>query len=261
MRRLMGILLILRALSPFLFLAILAIASLIILQDVRAELDQPIQTIQGELEALSTVVDKTRENFEEVQNEVSGLVTALEAFNPANLIPDISGVISIPSLTIPDVTIPIPDVPNGVSISFSSINIAGVNLSYPSGISIGTRSFTLAIPDIGAFNITIPGLDLLGDAIATALSPITEVFDVFTPAFESINELNETLQQVPESLETITAEGQALADDVGDVVARWSRTLIIMFTMLTVLTVIYFGVPFLDYFNRGLQMVRGLPVD
>lgn len=260
MRRFMGFLLILRALSPFLFLAVLGIAGLIILEDLRAELEPPIQTIQDELDTLNNIVAQTQEDFEDVQREVTDLVSALEAFNPANLIPDISGVISIPSLTIPDVTIPIPDVPNGVSISFSSINIAGVNISYPSGISIGTRNFTLAIPDISAFNITIPGLDLLGDAIAAVLAPITEIFEVFTPAFESINDLNETLQEVPKSFETITAEGEALVRDVGDVVARWSRTLAIVFVVLALLTVIYFGVPFLDAFHRGLQMIRGLPV-
>lgn len=261
MRRVMGFLLIVRGLSPFLFLAVLALAGLIILQDLRAEMERPLATIQREMDTLQTVVDDARTEFEDVQTNVNELISALDAFNPANFLPDLTGVIRIPSLTIPDVTIPIPDIPDGVSISYSSVSIAGVNLSYPSGISIATRDYTLAIPDIGAIDITIPGLAALGDALEAAFAPITEVFNVFKPMFASINALNETLQQIPESFSAIGESGEALIDGVNGVVTRWSQTLLMVMVVLGVLAVVYFGVPFLDSFTRGLRMVRGLPAD
>lgn len=261
MRRVLGFLLIVRALSPFLILLVLAVAGMIILRDLRVEMDEPIRIIQTEVDSLSGVVEDARDDLNTVQREISELVTALEAFNPANLIPDLSGTISIPSLTIPDVTVPIPDIPNGVSISTSSISIAGVGLTYPTGISVSTRNYTLAIPDISSFNITIPGLDLLSSAIESALAPITDIFNVFEPAFASINALNETLQQVPDSMDAITTQGEALLNGVRDVFLRWGQTLTIVLVVLAVLVVIYFGVPFLDDFTRGLRMLRGLPVD
>lgn len=256
MSRLFGLLLIIRALSPILILLVIAIAVAVILGDLRAAMDEPIQNMKTEFDEIRTTVEDVREDFETVTSEITEVVNALQSFSLPNVIPNIPDFFTIPSLDIPDLTVPVPT----VSVQMCSVNI-GVRISYPCGITVGTRNVTLAIPNIPSFNVPLPALGALDDTLRNALSGITGIFDVFDEAFASIGELSETLRNVPDSFNAISTETQALLDALSGLLVKWGSTLSLVLISLAVLVVIYFAVPFLDDFRRGWRMLRGLSAE
>ncbi len=256
-RRISGLLLILRALAPLLIILVLGITGSIVLADVRAAVDPPLATIRGEITEIQATVGEVRDDLNAVSEEVTSLVNALQAFSIPNLVPDIPDNLSFPSLNIPNVSIPIPN----VSVRFSSTNVAGVNIRYPSGLNVGSRNYDLDLPNIPSFSVPLPGLGEVDNLLRTALSGVTGVFDAFDTAFSSIGVLNDTLQTVPDHFNAITSETENLVDNFQRVLVSWGQTLLIVVVILLVLVIIYLGVPVLDDLTRGWRMLRGLEAD
>lgn len=256
-RRISGLLLILRALSPVLIVLIVGGTLAIVLNDVRAAVDPPLQTIRGEIQEIRTTVDAVREDISAVNEEITGLLNVLGSFSIPNLIPNIPSSLQFPNLDIPSANIPVPT----VSMQTSSITIAGVNITYPSGLNIGSTTFLLDFPAIPSFSVPLTILGQLDDALRSALSDVTDVFDSFTTAFDNISDLNVTLQLVPDHVNEITAQGELLLNSLLRVLAKWGETLLLVILALLVLVIIYFGVALLDDLTRGWRMLRGLPPD
>ena len=256
-RRISGLLLMVRALAPILIVLVIGVAGWIVLSDVRAAVDPPLATIRGEIGEIRETVGAVRDDLTAVNAEITSLVSALQAFSIPNLIPNIPGNLSFPSLNIPNVNIPIPS----VSVRTSSTNIAGVNISYPSGINVGSTSFNLDLPNIPGFSVPLPGLGDVDDLLRSGLSGITSVFDAFDTAFSSIGDLNATLQAVPEHFSTITTQTENLVTNIRGVLTRWGETLLIVMVILLALVMIYLGVPLLDDLTRGWRLLRGLEAD
>ncbi len=255
--RLSGLLLLLRALTPVLIVLILGGTLAIVLADVRAAVDAPLELIGGEIEEVRTTVGAVSDDIAAVSEQVTTLVGVLDGFNIPNLIPNIPTNLTFPTLDPPAINIPVPT----VSMQTSSTNIAGVSITYPSGLTIGSTSFSLNIPNIGGFPVPLPGLSDVDDALRNALSGVTGVFDSFRTAFGSVGALVGTLQLVPDHMTTITEQGEQLAANLRAVITRWGETLLLVTVILLVLVIIYFGVPVLDDLTRGLRMLRGLPPD
>jgi len=257
MKRLLGLLLIVRALAPLLIVVVIAVALNVVIQDIHRVLDKPIQTIQTEMVGVKTAVDGVKGDIGAVGRDVTTVVNRLQGFSIPNLIPNIPNSIRIPRLQMPALSVP---VPTDVQIQTSSVNI-GVTITYPSGITIRPRNIPIGIPDIPNIDIPVPGLSSLADALRNALAPITDVFKDFNKAFGSFNKLNQTLQPLPDHLNAIVNQGQSMLTGLQQVVARWEGTLVIVVAVLLILVVIYFAVPSIADFNRGLRMLRGLPTD
>ncbi|MBZ0303943.1 MAG: hypothetical protein K8J31_29665 [Anaerolineae bacterium] len=255
LRRISGLLLILRALSPVIIVLVLGGTLALVLNDVRAAVDPPLQSIQTEIGEIQTTVETVRGDIEAVNTEVSSLLSTLSSFSIPNLIPNIPANLSFPSLDIPNASIPVPT----VSVRTSSTTIAGVSISYPSGLNIGSSTFNLNFPAIPSFSVPLPGLSQIDDALRDALSGVTGVFDSSTSAFDRIGDLNVTLQLVPGHVDAITSQAQQLLNSLARVLSRWAETLLIVMLVLLVLVIIYFGVPLLDDLTRGWRMLRGLP--
>jgi hypothetical protein len=237
-------------------IVVIAIAFSVILGDLRAAVEPPIQNKKQEFDDIRAAVEDARQDFESVVSEVTELVEELQSFSIPNLIPNIPNFFTIPSLNIPDLTVPVPT----ISVQTCSVNI-GVTISYPCGITIGSRNVTLTIPNIPSFNVPVPGLGALDDVLRDALSGITGIFDVFDEAFASIGQLAETLQTVPDSFNAISADMQALLDGLAGLVVRWGSTLTIVLLVLAGLVIIYFAVPILDDLRRGWRLLSGQPAD
>lgn len=256
-RRLSGLLLILRALTPVLIVLIVGVTLAVILSDVRAAAEEPIQNIQAEIGEIADTVEAIRDDIETVNGEITALVDDLTGFSIPNLIPNIPANLSFPSLDMPAINIPIPT----VSMRTSNFTVGSLTLSYPSGLNIGSRNFRINIPDIPSFSVPLPGLSQLDDALRSALSPLTGIFDSFNQAFASIGALNITLQLVPDHFTTIGNESGKLMVNLAAVMAGSAQTLMIVTVILLALVVIFFGVGLLDDLARGWNLLLGRAAD
>ncbi|MEZ4672045.1 MAG: hypothetical protein R3E39_29420 [Anaerolineae bacterium] len=255
MRRVVGLLLMIRALAPLLVILILAVGVAIIYRDVQAAVETPVTNIKTAFNELGTSIQSVEGDLETVGNNVTTVINQLSQFNPLSLIPDIPDNITLPSLTIPDISVSVPT----VDVKFSDITILGVTLTYPSGLTIGTKTLSVTVPDLSNLSLPLPGLGQLDDAIRSGLSGITDVFSVFDDAFDSINKLTTTLRTLPDNFSTITTQTQSLVEGLRGVVLSWGSTLTLVLVLLFVLALIYVFVPSLDDFWRGWRMLRGLP--
>lgn len=255
--RLSGLLLILRALAPVLIILILGGTLAIVLGDVRTAVDAPLEQIGGEIQNVRETVDAARDDIEAVNAQVTTLVGALNNLNIPNLIPNIPANLQFPSFNPPAMNIPVPT----VSMQTSSTTIAGVTITYPSGLTIGSTTYSLNIPELGSFAVPLPGLSQVDDLLRSALSGVNGVFGSFRTAFSSVSELVGTLQLVPDHITTIAEQSELLATNLRAVIMRWAETLLLVMVILLVLVIIYIGVPMLDDLTRGWRMLRGLPPD
>jgi hypothetical protein len=67
MRRLLGLLLIIRALAPFIAIVVIVLGALQIAGDFHAWVDQPLANLQSDLDRLGTTIDSARRQFETAQ--------------------------------------------------------------------------------------------------------------------------------------------------------------------------------------------------
>lgn len=255
--RLSGLLLILRALAPVLIVLIVGGTLAVVLADVRAAVDEPLEQISTEIQAVRSTVAALSDDIAAVSQQVTTLVSALNGLNIPNLIPDIPANLTFPTLDPPPINIPVPT----ASMLTSTTTIAGLSITYPSGLSIGSANFSLNIPDLGGFSVPLPGFSQVDDLLRSALSGVNSVFSTFRSTFTSVNNLMGALQLVPGHMTTITEQGELLASNLRAVTMRWAETLLLVMVILLVLVIIYFGVPVLDDLTRGWRMLRGLPPD
>lgn len=258
MRRIIGLLLIIRAITPLLIVLSLCLTFAIILGDLQAAIDAPIQGIQKEITTVQTALGEAEADITEVVEAASTAVDTLTSFNPLALIPNIPSSISIPNLSLPDLNIPVPT----ASIIWDEFDpVVLPPIDYPSGLNIGTTTATVSFSNITNTVLSITGLSSLDNTLNNALSGITGMFDEFQSAFDSIGALSTTLQTLPASFQTIVTESGNLLSNVRQVFVDSGGTLVLVFIVLLALVLIYFAVPMLDDFTRGWRMLRGLPAD
>jgi len=273
MRRIQGLLLIVRALTPIIIVLLIAGLALTFVRDLSANLAEPIQMISDEVEVVETALTDAQEDFLTVQTTVGKLVEDLENFTIPNPLETLSTDLTIPAISIPDLpSIPIPDIdvnwrtrsiryPSGLSFSFTSgLDVTWSNFSttYPRSISVTTEDFNLSIPDIPSFNVSIPGLGLLRTAVGNIIDEVTDIFEVFDPALTAINELTETLQVLPDSVDTIIGATQTAAETVGHTVIHWSNLILMVTGIILLLVLNYIFSAMLQDLQDGWAMLRGL---
>jgi len=273
MRRIQGLLLIVRALTPIIIVLLIAGLALTFVRDLSANLAEPIQMISDEVEVVETALTDAQEDFWAVQTTVGKLVDDLENFTIPNPLETLSTDLTIPSISIPDLpSIPIPDIdvdwrtrsiryPSGLSFSFTSgldITWSNFSVTYPTSISVTTEDFNLAIPDIPSFNVNIPGLGLLRTAVGNIIDEVTDIFEVFDPALTAINDLTETLQVLPDSVDTIIGATQTAVGTVGHTVVYWSNLILVVTGIILLLVLNYIFSGMLKDLQDGWAMLWSL---
>lgn len=271
-RRLLGLLLILRALAPFLIIGVIAVVGSVIVSDLQAALEEPVRSIDAAFRDAQTAIESAREDVETLTREVTSVVDRLRSFSLPNVIPNLPVSLTLPRIELDSLTIPIPDIsvrwsnsprityPSSLDFSWTSglsITWSDFSIRYPSSISISTSNYRLDLPDIPQVSIPLPGLRELGNLIRGAFSSLTGVFDVFDEAFGAISGLGESVQAVSESITAVVGEAKTALETLRDTVMRWGGVLAAAGVVLLVLAVIYFIVPSIDDFQRGWRMLRG----
>ncbi len=263
MSRLFGVALIIRGITPILIVLMIAGLAIVIVNDLSSALEKPIGAISEEVALVEGAIEDVQEDFTNVQEAVSTLIEDLTSFSIPNPLAGLSSVLTIPAINIPDIpSIPIPT----IDIEWDSVNIplgfTTIRIRYPVDIDLGTTNFSINIPDIPSFNITIPGLDLLKDAIENVIDEVTTIFDVFDPAFEAINELTATLDVLAGSVERIgNATGDAL-EQTGEALGKWVVIIVIITIIILILVVNYIFAAMVKDVRDGWLLLKGqsLPV-
>ncbi|MBZ0303942.1 MAG: hypothetical protein K8J31_29660, partial [Anaerolineae bacterium] len=116
MRRLTGLLLIVRTLAPVLAVLILYWGYTRIIDDFQIAM-RPIQSIENEMSALGATIDSAREQFDAAREQVENAVQVVQGFRVPDILPNLSANLSIPSIEIPSISVPV--LPT-VSVRFSS---------------------------------------------------------------------------------------------------------------------------------------------
>lgn len=256
-QRFLGVMYLIRALTPFIVILALGIVGVSIINELQNELVAPAQAFSDALSELETSIGIVQEELGAVSQDLAAATSALDGLlSIPDLVPEIPGSISIPELDIPNAVVPVPD----AQVSFSNIDVGVTNISYPSDISVSTTNYDLDIPAIPAVDVAVPGLDVLDEELAAALAPVTSIFAEFNDVFSGVQELKAELEQIPESASEIAEQGEILVNGVQDTARKWRNRLLFVLVILLLLAVNYFILPSIDDFRRGLLLLRNQPV-
>lgn len=273
-QRFLGLMLIVRALSPVLVIVIVAVLGSIIIQDLLAVLDEPVRRIDAEFREIQSVVERARREVGTLTRTITTVVNNLRSFRLPNLIPDLPASLTIPQINLGSVAIPIPEIsviwsnsptiryPSSLGFSWSSglsVNWSDFSIRYPSSISVRTTSYGFNLPNIPQMSLPLPGLREVSDLLRGAFGSITNVFDGFDEAFASISSLGGSLHTLTESFNTVVSESKTALTSMRDTVLRWGSLLGAAGIALLLLAAVYFVVPCIDDFRRGWRLLRGLP--
>lgn len=281
MRRLLGLLLVIRAFAPVLAILVILWGIGQMTADFQRVVNPRVERIETELADLEKKLQHAQAEFETARTHITAALEALQAFQIPDLLPNFPDSIALPRITIPDPSI---RVPNSVSIEWSNFSYVVEDwvpndcgfldflcdagdwvletvtrvASYPSDINIGTRRLTLTIPDLPNLSIPMPDVLLdLRDGLASVFDELFGIFDIFDGTLASLRALGDTLQVVPDTITAIGDGFSAAFDSVGRLATRWGGLLLIVLVLLGSLVAVNIIVPMLDDLTRGLRMLFG----
>ena len=285
MRRLSGLLLIIRALAPVLAVLTLYWGVTQVAGSFRGVL-APVRAMEAEVAALGETIDTARQQFDEARGDVEATMAALPSFRVPDLLPNLPSNLSIPALNIPNLTVPI--VPT-INVQFTNATASvsrvidgacrtvfdffgignlvcdpaktvfdSLSFSYPSRISFGTRNYVINFPRIPGFTIPMPSFfNTLSDGLKAIFQPIDSIFDQFDSIFAQANALGQKVSDLPDNLSGIASAGQQLFADLQRVGLQRGGLVTLAAIALGVLAVIYVVAGTLDDFFRGLRLLFG----
>ncbi len=282
MRRLLGLLLIVRALAPVLMVLVLVWGLGDMIGDLRAALVGPVAEIHAQVETARAAVETAKQQFETVRADITALLDNLRRFHVPDFLPDLPDNLTFPRIDIPDFDIPIP---TGVDVTWSDLTAtisdwipddcpdwidwlceAGrwvtrvVTIPYPSDVDFSFSDFRVRFPNIPTIRIPMP--DVFGairDGLGGLFSGFGDLFGEFDAAFARLRDLGDSLRALPDTLNEAWGQARALYGGVQDVLVRWGVAIAAALVIIGVLMAIYYVVPFLDDFTRGWRMLFGPP--
>lgn len=281
MRRLLGLLLIVRALAPLLAVIVIVWGANRVAGDFQAAVETPISNLENEFGELNATFETAKQQFEVAKQDIDEVLAQLQAFQLPNLLPTLPANIAFPSVNIPDLTVA---VPTSISVQWSSVSFDVTEViprncgpldfacralgdiirtvtrtvQYPSGISISTQNLTLPVPDLPSFTVPFPGFfNSVRNGLNNLFSEFLDIFNVFDDALTALNELGASLSALPDNFNGLVSEGQQLVSGLQVLLAKWGGLLTLALLVILALMVISFGVTFLELLGRGLRLLFG----
>ena len=281
MRRIIGLLLLVRAFTPLLLILICLWAGSQMLADLQTAVAPSVRVINNEIASIQAAAAEAEAQFTELTGYVETAVSTLQRFSLPDLSLNLPANFTLPSVNIPDVTI---SVPSSVSVQFTSISgevsravddcsnipVIGwfcdgikyvtdrVNVSYPSGISVGTSPFRINMPTLPGLNVALPNVfgPLLNE-LNTLLDTLTSVFDVFEPAIASVTRLGEATQDLAATFDILVTLTEQIIAAIQAVLLRYSALLLLAAIGIGVLLVLIYTGSFLSDLARGWALLTG----
>lgn len=172
-RRFLGILYLVRALTPFVVIPGVAIAGVYAVNELQTILTPSPQELGDAVNELETEARTIQGELKQVSQNLTKVAETLEDFTDILvLILNIPNTIDIPRLDIPNVNVPLPK----PEVKFSKVDLGVTDIEYPSNINISSTNFNMDIPAILTFKVPVPGLGELDNQLGQALKPVTSIF-------------------------------------------------------------------------------------
>ncbi len=262
-RRLFGLLLIIRGLSPVLVVVVIAVTGALLLNEVQAALQEPVAAIHNELDQVSATVDTIRgevdvakQRITQVSDQVTNFVGTVGS-NIDGIVAQFRAVLKPINDAVGGVRSALGVVKSGVDGFVSAANsvVQVLNVGCP------TLRPCIKLPTIPKLELPnlLPDVEPLAAAVRSAFAPLQQIFADFQPAVESIRQLSAALQGVPDTFKRIGGYGQQLVSGISSAVAQWGTILAIVVVILLFLTINYYALPLIDNVHRGWRMLRGRP--
>jgi phage-related protein len=255
-RRLIGLLIVVsHVLAP-----VLGVAGVAVARDIAADVDraanQRLAQINNEVDNIKAAVADITSTFNNIRQAVQPIIDAING--ALSVIASIPTQLTIPALVIPDIqfprlTISLPSIPE---ISLGSINlplgIGRVNLpSFPGfslpNVSIGPVS--LVIPDLPAFNVSIPGL-------STVINVLRDAYQYIGRLAKGLFDLTD-IRRIITSVNNIGNEVQQFAGDLRQLGSKYGDTVRLIITGAAIWLALVFVLSVVTILPRGWQMMLG----
>ncbi|MAS36540.1 MAG: hypothetical protein CL610_21225 [Anaerolineaceae bacterium] len=284
-QRLLGFLLIVRALVPILIVLVIYWAYTQIVDDLRVVL-RPMAAIESEMAALNDTLETAQAQFDTARTHAEDAIAVIQGFQVPNLLPSLPANLTLPSLNIPDVTVPI--VPT-LSVRFTSVtgsitnviegacstvlNFFGIpsticeaartvteplNFSYPSGLTFGTTSYTIDFPAIPSFTVPMPAFfNTLSNQLEGVFSTFDDIFDSFDRVFSEISTFGQTIRTLPGNVNRMMDSTTRMIDSLNQVAANYATLLMLATGAVIILLVVVVAGSFVQNIGRGLRLLFG----
>jgi hypothetical protein len=278
MKRLLGLLILVRAFAPILAIAVLLWGGSRILGGLQQAVAKPVAAIQAEVEILNTNLETTFTALDDTAKALKPVVEALQDFELPTVLPTLPDSITFPGINLPNTrTVSVPTVEvlwtdaeyeeeEQVSCGFDPIchanNVLGFfirlvtrSFSYPYGLDFGTTNFSISLPNVPSFSIPTPAFIVsLKDDLNAMLAPFIDLYASIQTTFAGVRDLSLTLQTLPDSLSGIRTHSTALADGLQQVVLQWGGLLTGVFIFIVGLVAVSYAMTFISEFWRGLRL-------
>lgn len=285
MRRLTGLLLIVRAFAPLLMVLTIYWGYTQVAASFRAAM-APAQAIEQEIAALGAAIENARGYFDTARVNAEAAIATIQNFSVPNLLPNLTASLTIPSLSIPSVTVPIVPTLNVVwssatgSVSrtidgacrtvFDFFGIGSLvcdpvktvteslSFQYPSNLQFGTTNYTINFPNIPSFTIpTPPFFGTIASQLEGVFSAFDGIFGIFDETLTRFNTLGLNVRAIPERISAIGDAGQQMINNLSAVVSARAGLVSAALLATAVLLFIYFSAGFIRDVVRGLRLLFG----
>lgn len=291
MRRLTGLLLILRALAPILMVIVIVLTLSGLTAALQRVVDARAASVRAEVAALQESIDVAKAHFEAFKTQAEALGARLRAFRLPDILPDLPLNISFPRIDIPDFNIRIP---TGVRVTWSNgsatasewidgachdvvtwlpwpldsivetVCDAGswvtrtVNFQYPSGVSFTFGNFRINFPAIPQITIPLPDVfGLIRDAIGNLFGGVRDIFRAFDSAAAALQTAGDAVRVLASGLSTAYDTTRGLLTTILAWLTHWGTLIVVVLVIVVGLVVFSTFATMLDDFTRGWRLLFG----
>ena len=291
MRRLTGLLLIIRALAPILMVIVIVLTLSGLTSALQQVVDARAASIRTEVATLQAAIDSAKAQFETFKTQAEALGVRLRAFRLPNILPNLPLNISFPRLDIPDFNI---QIPTGVNVTWTNgsatasewidgtchdvvthlpwplsaivetVCDAGswvtrtVNFQYPSGVTFRFGNFRINFPAIPQFTIPMPDVfGLIRDAVGSLFGGVRDIFRAFDRATAAIRVAGDAVRDLGDGLTQAYDTTRGLLTSILAVLTRWGSVIALVLVIAAAVVVLTTFTVMLDDFTRGWRLLFG----
>ncbi len=191
-RRLFGLLLIIRGLSPVLIVVVIAVTGALLLNEVQAALQEPVAAIHNELDQVSATIDTIRGEVDVAKQRITQVTDQVTNF-VGTVGSNIDGIVAQFRAVLKPINDAVAGVRSALGVVKSGVDgfVSAAN-SVVQVLNVGCPTLRpcIKLPTIPKLELPnlLPDVEPLAAAVRSAFAPLQQIFADFQPAVESIRQ-------------------------------------------------------------------------